>query len=234
MAAKVVESWEVFDEALPFLGAVYGPQRARMAVLGLGGGDLLVVSPGVPVAEEGWAKLSAWGTPRFLLAPNHFHNAGLAPWKERFPGATVVAHPRALPRLRKRLPGLELHGLEALEAALPDTIRIFGPPSARQGEVLVSAKIAGGAAWFVTDAIVNQERLPGGATGLVMRLAGFRAELMTNPFFRRFFMGDRAAYRTWLSAELDRERPVLFVPSHGAPLRGPEVTERLQALAAAV
>lgn len=229
MTREADDTWEIYDERLPFLGAQYGPQRVRMAAIGIGGGALLVVSPGAPVSEARWEQLSRWGTPRFLLAPNHFHNAGIAAWKARFPGAAVVAHPRALARLRKKLPGVTIEDLAPLEAALPEGIRVFSPPTAKQGETWVSVKTNEGAAWFVTDSIVNEERMPRGPMGLLFRLLGFRAELMTNPFFKRFFLTDKAAYKAWVGAELDRDRPVLFVPSHGAPLRGPDVCSRLRA-----
>ncbi|MCC6525963.1 MAG: hypothetical protein IT373_25175 [Polyangiaceae bacterium] len=222
------DGWEIYDAALPFAGAVYGSQRTRMAVVGLGGGSLLVVSPGAHLAEVAFERLATWGTPRFLLAPNHFHNTGLAAWHERFPDASVVAHPRALPRLRKKVPGVPFEALDGLEAALPAGVRLFGPPMAKQGETWLSVKTADGTGWFVTDGILNEERLRG-TSGLVLRLLGFRTGLMTNPFFKRFFLADKAGYKAWVAGELERDRPTLFVPSHGAPLRGPDVSERLRA-----
>lgn len=229
MTRSADTQWEIYDASLPFAGATYGSQRARMAVVGLGGGALLVVSPGAPVSEAGWDQVTKWGAPRFLLAPNHFHNGGIATWKARFPEAAVVAHPRALARLRKKVPGVAIEDLSTLEGALPDTVRIFSPPMAKQGETWVSVKTLEGNAWFVTDGVVNQERLPRGPLGLVMRVFGFRTELMTNPFFKRLFLTDKAAYKTWMAGELERDRPVLFVPSHGAALRGPDLVDKLRA-----
>lgn len=231
MAESANEPWEIYDASLPFAGAVYSPQkpqRIRMAAIGIGGGDLLVVSPGFPMSDAGWEQLSRLGTPRFLLAPNHFHNAGIAAWKERFPGATAVAHPRALPRLRKKVPGVAIEDLAVLEKALPEGIRVFSPPMAKQGETLVSVKTQEGIAWFVTDALMNEQKLPG-IPGLLLRALGFRTGLHTNPFFKRVFLADKAAYKEWIIAEIDRDRPVLFVPSHGAPIRGADVADRLRA-----
>ena len=222
------DRWDIYDDALPFAGAKYGPQRARMAAIGIGDGGLLIVSPGVPMSDAGWEALARLGTPRFLLAPNHFHNAGLAAWQARFPEAKIVAHPRALPRLRKKLPGLTIADLAPLVAALPTDIRVFSPPMAKQGETWVSIATQHGVAWFVTDALVNEERLRG-AMGLFMRLMGFRTGLMTNPFFKRLFLSDKAAYKAWMLAELERDRPTLFVPAHGAVLRGTDLVDRLRA-----
>jgi hypothetical protein len=226
--------WELHDATVPLATTSYGPQRARMAVIGIGDGGLLIVSPGTGMSDAAWARVAAWGAPRFLLAPNHFHNAGLGKWQARFPDAKIVAHPRAQARLRKKLPGHTIADLADLQAALPTTVRAFCPPGAKQGETLVAVQRPAGTAWFVTDAIVNEAKLPGGATGLLMRLLGFRTGLIANPFFKRFFLADRPAYKQWLLAELERDQPTLFIPAHGDPLHGPDLVDRLRATTAAL
>lgn len=222
--------WEVLDPDLPLLGAKYSGQHVRMIAVGLGGGDLLVVSPGKPTNDARFAALAAWGTPRFLLAPNHFHNGGIALWQEKFPQATVVAHPTALARLRRQVPGVTFSDLAPLSAVLPPHIRLLIPPMAKQGEVWLSIGTPKGTIWFVTDGILNEPRLPGGPLGLVMRLIGFRAKLMTNPFFKRMFLKDKDAHKAWVCAQLDADKPVMFVPCHGDILRGADVAERLRAV----
>ncbi len=224
------EGWEIFDDALPFAGATYGRAHVRMVVIGLGGSDLLLVTPGGNETSPRWDELAKWGTPRFILAPNHFHNMGIPAARARFPEAKVVAHERACKRLRKKLAGVTVDDLSALESVLPAHVRLFSPPNAKQGETWVSVKTKDGTAWFVTDAIVNETRLPRGPVGLLMRVLGFKAELITNPFFKRFFLSDKAAYKAWVHAELDRDRPVLFVPSHGAPIRGDDLVDCLRAI----
>ena len=219
--------WELHDPALPLATTIYSRQRVRMAVIGIGGGDLLIVSPGTSLSDAAWARVAAWGTPRFLLAPNHFHNAGLARWHDRFPAATIVAHPRAHARLRKKLPGRDIADLGALQT-IPN-LRLFSPPGAKQGETLVAVQRPAGPAWFVTDALLNESKLPGGATGLFLRLVGFRTGLITNPFFKRLFLADKPAYKQWLRAELEREPPTLFIPAHGDPITGPDLVDRLRA-----
>lgn len=226
--SKKEQSWEVFDESLSFAGLIYGAQRVRMVVIGLGNGELLVVSPGVPLTDECWEQLRRFGTPKYLLAPNHFHTLGLGPWQERFPNALLVAHPKAHARLRKKVPGHTIHDLSVLEGKLPAAIRLFSPPMAKQGETWLSIKTAQGTAWFVTDGILNESRLPKGAFGLLMKLLGFKTELITNPFFKRVFLTDKAAYKAWVCAELDRDPPMVFIPSHGSILRGAEVASRLR------
>jgi len=230
MVDEAGDSLEMFDEARPFAGALYSPRQVRMAFFGLGGGDLLVVTPGAPVSEALWSRVEALGKPKFLLAPNHFHNMGISAWKARYPEAKVVAHRTAVPRLGKRLGGIPVEDLPSLEAALPEGMRLFSPPMAKQGETWISLRTNDGVAWFVTDSILNEPSVPGGALGFVMRVFGFRAGLQTNPFFKRMFLTDKAAYKQWVYKELERDKPTLFVPCHGAPIRGADVAEKLRAV----
>lgn len=229
MADAARDEWEIFDESVPFLGGIYGPQKVRMAVVGLGGGRLLVITPGTPMTQERWSALEKWGTPAFLLAPNHFHNLGVREWVGRYPSVRVAAHPTALPRLKKRLPEIAWEDLTGLTDALPKGMRLFSPPQAKQGETTLSLDTAHGRAWFVTDNLLNWDRFPKGPLGWMMWLVGFRTHLQTNPFFKRVFLTDKNEYKQWIKAELDRDPPTFFVPSHGLVLRGPDVADRLRA-----
>jgi len=216
--------WEVLDDELPLLGARYGRVHVRMIAVGLGGGRLLVVSPAEPLDAAMFEELERHGKPRWLLAPNHFHNAGLVPWRRRYPDVRVAAHPRARPRLMKKFPELgTIEDLDALRAELPEGVRLFGPPMAKQGETFVSAKTKHGTAWIVCDAIVNDRKYP-----WWMGLFGFRPGLMTNPFFKRLFLEDKAGYKRWLLEELSKDPPSLLVPCHGQVARGPDLVEQLR------
>lgn len=225
-----ISRWEVLEETLPVVGALYGAQQARTIAVGLGDRGLVVVSPGVPIVEAGFVDLARFGTPRFLLAPNSLHNAGLATWSARYPDAVVVAHPRAIRRLHKQVPSVRVEDLARLEAALPPSVRLFSPPMTKQGETWLSLALPHHRAWFVVDGILNLERLPPGPLGWVLRLLGFRAGLFANRFFQRRFVTDRAALRAWILAALDRDRPTMLIPAHGEILVGDDVTDRLRAV----
>jgi hypothetical protein len=224
--STVSSTVELFDERLPLAGMRYGPQGTRMIVAGIGGGALLAVSPG-RIDEAAFREIEALGTPRLLLAPNHFHNAGLALWKARYPEARLFAHPTAQPRLRRKVPGATFEDTGALAALLPSGFRLFASEQARQGEVTLSMPCAEGRAWFVTDAIVNEIALPGGLLRVLFLLMGFRTGLRVNPFFKLMALKDRGAWRELFLEELARDPPALFVPSHGAPLRGEDIAARL-------
>jgi hypothetical protein len=217
------EIWEVFEPSLPLLGATYGRAKVRMVALGLRDGGLVVVSPGSR-CDAARAALEKWGTPRFLLAPNHFHNAGLAEWKRAYPDAEVVASPVAHARLKKQVASLTHIGdLSALSAALPTGARVFGPPMAKQGEAWLAVDRGDLHALAVCDALANLEKVE-----WMFRLVGFRAKLMTNPLFKRFFLKSKAEYKRWLLAELDAHPPNLFIPAHGTVLKGAGVADQLR------
>jgi hypothetical protein len=51
---------------------------------------------------------------------------------------------------------------------------------------------------------------------------------MTNPLFKRLFLQSKAEYKAWMLAELEKDKPTLFIPSHGGVLRGETVTAELR------
>ena len=46
---------------------------------------------------------------------------------------------------------------------------------------------------------------------------------------KNLFLKDKRGYKEWLYSELERDRPTLFVPSHGKSIRGADVTDQLRA-----
>lgn len=216
------DPWDVLDPDLPLLAATYGRAKVRMTAVGLRDGGFVVASPGSR-ADAAQAALAARGPVRFLLAPNHFHNAGIASWQARFPEARAVAHPTALPRLRKQVPGVTFDDLEPLRAALPDGVRLLSPPMAKQGETWIAARRDGLSALVVCDAWVNIA-----APTFAYRVIGFRPGLMVNPIFKRLFVrGGKATFKEWAAREIGEVAPDLVVPAHGDVARGASATSDL-------
>ncbi len=223
-----VETWDIYDPTLPLAGIRYADIKARMLLVGLGDGQLLAVSPGT-IDDAAFAEVDKWGKVTWLLAPNHFHWWGLSIWKKRYPDVRVVAHPNALPGLRKKVKGLEIGDVADLKAVLPKHVKLHHPPSAKQGETWVQVQMTTGRALFVTDGIINEQRLPRPPVGWIMKLLGFREELMTNPAFKRFFLRDKEEYKAWVAALLQNEPPTYYIPAHGQSFHGPGTASRLSA-----
>lgn len=215
MTTPADNPWQTLLEEPLLLRATYSRQQVGMVALRLKSGGFVVYSPGSR-SRAAQSALEKHGEPRFLLAPNHFHNAGLADWQAAYPKARVVAAAVAHKRLRKQVPSLTaIDDLDVLAKELPDGCRVFGPPMAKQGETFLSIKSGQDTALVVCDAICN---LP--TVGAPFWLLGFRARLITNPFFKRIFLKNKAAYKAWMVSELRDNPPTLFVPSHGNVLSG--------------
>jgi len=66
----------------------------RMTVLALHDGGSAIWSP-VPLREAEMSRIEALGPVRFLIVPNRGHRLDLKPWKDRYPGARIIAPPTA-------------------------------------------------------------------------------------------------------------------------------------------
>jgi hypothetical protein len=64
----------------------------RMAVVRLRDGGLFVWSP-IAIGRDLQVAIDALGEVRFLVAPNSLHHLFLAEWRERYPGAGLIASP---------------------------------------------------------------------------------------------------------------------------------------------
>lgn len=204
----------------------------RTVAVNLGGGKLCVFSPLANPRDHLLDGLDALGEPLFLLAPNHFHYMGLAAHLERWPSARVVATAQASARLEKKT-GLSVEPLDALREALPAHMDALELAGIKSGEAWLSVQTPEGRWWIVCDAFFNVQERPIGAFGFALRLTGTAPGLRIGGTFRSKLlqMGDRATYKVWLLDALAREAPTTLVPCHGEIVSGPDLPERLRALA---
>ncbi len=228
-------AWTVIDEqaglwALESFNK--GGFSLRTTALCLRDGGVLLASPTRGLGDAAHEELAALGTPSLLLAPNHFHHLGLGEHRERYPEARVVASAVAAPRLRKKT-GFDVATLDEARARLPDGVGIVEPAGTRSGETWLSVSTARGTAWVVSDAFFNLPSLPRNMFGLALRATGTGPGLRIGRTYTALAVGDKRAYGAWLSGMLDRSPPSLLVPGHGDVLEGPDLAERLRALAAA-
>jgi hypothetical protein len=78
------------------------PFSTRMTIVQLASGDLWLHSPVAPTPDR-LAAVQALGPVAHLVAPNLFHNLGIASWKAQHPTATTWVSPR-FQRRSPRLP----------------------------------------------------------------------------------------------------------------------------------
>lgn len=186
-------------------------------------GGLFVYSPAW-LGDDTFERIARHGTPEVLFAPNSVHHLSLEKFRARWPQAMACASKGALPRLSK-------HGHPALrdaaEAPLPDGARLLVAEGVDNGETIFSV----GGEWIFCDAYINFQRRITGFPGFALRRLKIGHGLGIGGLFKMFVVKDRAAYKRWLFAELDRAPPTTVHFSHGAPIGGPDVVARLKKLA---
>ncbi len=224
--------WQILDQAR----GVFAVERhqggacdLRATVVRLARGDLLVQSPVRGLTDEVAAALDAVGPVRWLLAPNHFHNLGLAPWQDRYPDAVIVGADPARARLAQKS-GRTVAGLDALAPALDARVAVFALAGTRAGETFVDVHDGTERVWIVGDAFMALAQPWTTAVGLAYRAMGFFPGLRVSWSFPRIAVQDRAACRRDLLARLATAPPTMLVPAHGEVVRGPHLAARLTAL----
>jgi len=203
------------------VGGVFSAQSGalRCSAIALKSGGLCLFSPVAGLGDTALASLVRLGDVAFLLAPNHYHNKGLAEYRAAFPNASLCASPAAQTRLTK-ITGLAFDGLNGLAAELPDGMEVLVPEGLKTGEAWI--RIAGpqAVAWLVVDAFSGPKGKPGSVAQ--------EPELLGT--FPKFGVGDRARYVAWVKQQIQRDQPYMIVPCHGDITRGPDLTARLLAL----
>ena len=218
--------------ALVIVGQVFPAGWGRnMVLVRLPSGGLLVHSP-VWDGDETRSLVEAIGRPEILWAPNHFHHLSLPRYRAAWPEALATASPGALARLtRKGHAGLR--PVDEASGRLPAGARLLAGPGLKNGEVFLSLPGDGGPTWIVCDAFFNVTVPVTGPMGWFLRATRTTPGLALGQTFRWLAISDERAYRAWLLDTLAAERPRRLIVSHGAPLDGPDTTDRLIALAQA-
>ncbi|MFO0613783.1 MAG: hypothetical protein U0414_14420 [Polyangiaceae bacterium] len=196
--------------------------RLTMHAVRLKGGGLLVHSPVRPHPEV-FDALEALGTPSILLAPNHFHHVALPRYRERYPKARALASAGARPRLARKghadlgdIAGEKLPG-----------VRLLPCEHVKNGETMVVVDDEGGPTLLVCDAFFN---VPGPLTGFegwFLRMTSTGPDLSLGKTYRFAGIGDPRAYAAWLEETLAEIRPRRVSFSHGDPIEGDDVVDRL-------
>lgn len=200
-----------------------------MLLVPVGEGQLLVYSP-TWLGERTWERVEAHGTPTILVAPNHYHHLSLRRYRERYPEAAVVASEQAIPRLVKQ-GHVGIEPVASVAARLPEGFHFLIPEGLKTGEVFLSLPGAGGRTWAVCDAFFN---VPGPFKGwgsLPFRLLRTGPGLAVGTTFWWLGLQHTETYLGWLAKTLEAERPTQVLFSHGRPLQGEDLPERLTALA---
>lgn len=220
-------TWTVFDAKARVYRKDYAvpifPVPVSSTAFELADGSFGVFSPGRALAG-GFDH----GPVSALIAGNSFHHMGLDAWSAAHPDARRYAAAAAMPRL-KRQGRRDLRDVQELTPRLKPGARILCAPHLKTGDVIVSLPCAAGRAWIVCDLIFNIiTPIANPLARLWVRLMdeypGLKIPRILLPVVPR---RERGSLTEWLAAELERDRPTLLLPAHGAPAASPNLWREL-------
>lgn len=170
-----------------------------------------------PVEKTSAALLETYDV-RILLAPNHYHNKGIAEHVAAFKAADLIASDAARPRLEK-VTGCRFGDLADLRQALPERVSLVEPEGLKTGEVWIIVRAEDELVWVVTDAFCGLQD-----KGDERARAGF---LKTFPTYG---LEDKKRFSNWVRQRLSEEAPTMIVPCHGEIVRGAALDTEITAL----
>lgn len=197
----------------------------NVIVLQLPAGGTLVYSPSW-LDETTFERIEALGEPKVLCAPNAFHNVSLAKFRARYPAAKAVAATAAMGHLTKQGHS-GLLPVESVNELLPPGAQWHHCEGTKTGEVWLSVPQQTGRALLIGDAFFHFDRPLSGFVGWLLKRLKVWPGLKVSTTYQFLAVRNVRAYRAWVLGELAKIAPTTLVPSHGAALTAPDLTQQL-------
>ncbi len=180
----------------------------------------LLLNSVVALDSGGLASLTALGEPRIMLVPHAKHSMDAAFYKRRFPDLIVVAPDDSKDEIESRRK-VKVDGSPA--AVLPQHgLRLNAIPGIRYTEYAVEVPVDGRWGLMVTDSLGHEgpsNYVPDTFTGKMMKLTGPPGGgFGVTRIFRWMMVKDRAALRSWIAAQADRDDLAFVWMAHGEPV----------------
>ncbi|WP_306142018.1 hypothetical protein [Roseibium sp. MMSF_3412] len=189
-----------------------GNLRCVIADLNVGG--VCLYSP----VEKTSAAFPQTDDVRYLFAPNHYHNKGIAEHAKAFQNAQLVSSNAARPRLEK-VTGCRFGDLSGLRQALPDCVSLAEPEGLKTGEVWMIVRAGAEIVWVVTDTFYG-----------LLEKDDARARPGFLKTFPTYGLKDKQRFSDWVRQRLAEEVPTMIVPCHGETVRGAALDREIDAL----
>ena len=211
--------------ALVRIDGIYTAQKGdlRCSAVRLRSGGLCLYSPVVGLGAAALDSLNALGDVTHLLAPNHYHNKGIAEYAEAFPSAVKCCTADALPRLVKQT-GLSFVPLQEAGLDLPTGTRLIEPKGLKTGEIWIDVAVKDVRVWIVTDAFRGPKAPP--------KTISDRPELLGT--FPTYGIANKQVYFDWLEQTARETAPNMLLPCHGSIVSNKELFTNLTSLVGAL
>ena len=118
--------------------------------------------------------------------------------------------------------------MDSLVPQLPEGTVAAEVEGFKSGEIWLEVPTSAGRALIVCDAFMNYHRPLTGLMGFIVRnLGGIPQGLSSPRTIGLLHMKNREAYRAWARQTIERAKPSLLVPTHGAPLADASLSAQL-------
>jgi hypothetical protein len=218
--AKALEEWTVLphrplERLSPSLMTVTGDIQMpltllerRMTVVRLRDGRLVIYSA-IALDEQEMRVLEDFGSPAFLVVPNHLHRSDALIWKRRYPKLTVVAPAGARARVEEVVP---------VDTSTPDfrdaAVRFVEVEGTAGREGALEVREGEHVALVLNDIVGNLPK----SSGFVLRALGFATDRPRVPrAIKQALVRDPHALRTQLEGWSQQPVERILV-SHGRPI----------------
>lgn len=218
MMATVLSNFVEIDHSSRIYCATKG--TLRCTAIKLADNSLCLFSPVLGLTEQVIEKVKQLGDVSFILAPNHYHNKGVAEYVEAFPKAIITAPELAIPRLEK-VTKIAFETLTRFKEKLPEDISIIHTEGLKTGEIWLRVKAKESIIWIVVDAFCTMKdntKKPESDTPQILGT------------FPKMGVQDPAAYRQWVLEQIQRDKPTLILPCHGSAIKSAQLPSKLTTL----
>lgn len=198
------------------------------AVVNMGDGTLMAISPGVDVPEADFEELDAIGPVKALVSPGAFHHLGLPSWSARYPDADLFGPAGAVEHIAKQHPNLKpLSDLDALRSRLSDEFIVDNVDGCKFPDLFLSLQRGGSVTWFANELVSNNEDYPPGVLKWAFKLTGNHPGLNVNTLAGMLIRAKKPKVRAYFERQLDLKAPTRLVPTHGSVIEDPNLGSRL-------
>lgn len=221
--------WQPVARGLWIREYLNGSASINMSIADMGGGRLMVVSPGTGLTKADFDALDELGTLTAIVSPGAFHHLGFPSWKERYPDAPLYGPESSIAHIAKQHPSLEaVRSFDALRPQLSDEFELGEVEACKHPDIFLSLTRDGTTTWFSNELLTNEANYPSNfAFRWVFKLTGNGPGLQANTLTARLIGADRPAVRAFYEAKVAANPPQRLIPCHGEVADDPDLGSKI-------
>lgn len=212
---------------------VNGSNPINTALVDMGNGDLMAISPGHTFTDADLDAAADLGPIKALVSPGAFHHLGLPMWKKRFPDAGIYGPASSVEHIAKQHADLEaVQTFDALRPLLSEEFELGEIEGCKHPDLFLCIERDGHKTWFSNEILTNAADYPSNILfKTVFWITGNAPGIQANTLTAWLIGANKPTVRAFYERKLTECPPTRLVPCHGdvteAPDLGPKIGEVL-------